>query len=241
MQLLGVESRWAWLASWLSNDAGDWDHRDSWSDRSLQLAEQAGDADMVAWSLVWQSRWAAMRHDARGAIALADAAQRTPGASDKMRGLGALKEAHGHAVAGDIVACERRLADAHRRLDGGDAMTLSDDLGRRDDSAAPYVPADEARCWLVLRPQKAVAMLEGALAVWPRDRTRGLGVQQARLALACATDDIDRAAVEGIKAVDMARATKSDMTMRELERLDHRLAACDTPAAADFREALAAA
>jgi transcriptional regulator with XRE-family HTH domain len=240
IQLLSVESRWAWLASWLSNDSGDWHRRDLWADRSLQLARQASDPDMVAWALVWQSRWAAMRQDARGAIALAEAAQRTPGAADKIRGLGALKEAHGHAVAGDIVACERRLADAHGRLDDDDPMTLSDDLGRRDDSAAPYVPADEARCWLVLRPQKAVAMLEGALRAWPRDRTRGLGVQQARLALACAADDLDRAAAEGIRALDMARTTGSDMTMRELKRLDHRIAACDTPAAADFREAFAA-
>jgi hypothetical protein len=206
----------------------------------LQLAQEAGDADMIAWSLVWQSRWAAMRHDARGAIALADAAERAPGAADKIRGLGALKEAHGHALADDLPACERSLADAYGRLDGGDPMMLSDELGRRDDSAAPYVQADAARCWLLLRPQQAVAMLEGALRVWPHDRTRGLGVQQARLALACASDDVDRAAAEGMKALDMAKATKSDMTMRELRRLDDQLAACDMPAAADFREAFAA-
>jgi hypothetical protein len=119
-------------------------------------------------------------------------------------------------------------------------MTLSDDFGRRDDSAAPYVPADEARCWLVLRPQKAVAMLDDAVGVWPRDRTRGLGVQQARLALACAGDDLDRAAVEGMKALDTARTTRSDMTARELKRLDRQLAACDLPAVTDFREAFAA-
>ena len=84
-------------------------------------------------------------------------------------------------------------------------------------------------------------MLEGALRDWPQDRTRGLGVQQARLALALADDDLDRAASEGMRALEMARATKSDMTMRELRTLDRRLAACDTAAAADFREALAAA
>jgi transcriptional regulator with XRE-family HTH domain len=240
-QLLSVESRWAWLASWLSNDAGDWHRRDAWADRSLHLAQDAGDADMVAWSLVWQSRWAAMRHDTRGAIALAGAAQRTRGAADKIRGLGALKEAHGHALANDRAGCERSLADAYRRLDRGEPLTLSEDVGRRDDSAAPYVSADAARCWLLLRPQTAVAMRGDALRVWPQDRTRGLGVQQARLALACASDDVDRAAAEGMKALDTAKATKSDMTMRELKRLDEQLAGYDVPAAADFHEALAAA
>jgi hypothetical protein len=50
----------------------------------------------------------------------------------------------------------------------------------------------------------------------------------------------DRAVGEGMKALDMARSTKSEMTMRELKRLDHRLAACDAPAAADVHEAFAA-
>jgi hypothetical protein len=52
-------------------------------------------------------------------------------------------------------------------------------------------------------------------------------------------DVLDRAAADGMKALDMARTTKSDMTMRELERLDAGLAACDVPAAADFREQFA--
>ena len=40
-------------------------------------------------------------------------------------------------------------------------------------------------------------------------------------------------------ALGIAQATKSDVTMRALKRLDHRLAAYDVPAVADFREALA--
>ncbi|MGI9099247.1 MAG: helix-turn-helix domain-containing protein [Solirubrobacteraceae bacterium] len=120
-QLLGVESRWAWLASWLSNDAGDWHLRDSWADRSLRLAHEAGDPEMIAWALVWQSRWAAMRHDASRAIRLADAARRTPGTTGKIQALCALKEAHGHAVANDIAACEGRLADAYQLLDARSA------------------------------------------------------------------------------------------------------------------------
>jgi DNA-binding transcriptional regulator YdaS (Cro superfamily) len=51
----------------------------------------------------------------------------------------------------------------------------------------------------------------------------------------------DRAAAEGLKALDIARATRSHVTMRELRRLDRRLVACGTRTAADFREALAAA
>jgi hypothetical protein len=101
--------------------------------------------------------------------------------------------------------------------------------------------AAEARCWVKIRPRKAVALLEGALRAWPRERARGRGIHQAPLALACAAvGEPDRAAAEGIKALDIAQTTRSDLTARELRRLDRQLAAHDAPAVADFREAFAA-
>jgi hypothetical protein len=100
--------------------------------------------------------------------------------------------------------------------------------------------ADEARCWESLRPRKAMTMLENALRLWPADRARGRGLHQTRLALACsAAGEPDRAAVEGMRALDIARTTRSTITRRELSRLDRRLAACDAPAAKSFRDALA--
>ncbi|MCA1677921.1 MAG: helix-turn-helix domain-containing protein [Actinobacteria bacterium] len=243
-QLVGVEARWAWFASWLSHDTGDWRRRDSWTARALQLAEAAGDQHMVAWVLMWQSRWAAMRHDASRAIMLADAARHTRGTTDTIRGLCALRVAHGHALAKDAVSCQRSLADSYSLLNHAapsDHATPWDDLGRQNLGSPPCVLADEARCWLSLQPHKAVAMFDEVLRLWPRDRTRGRGIQHARLALACAAaNDVDRAAVEGLSALEIARATKSDTTIRELKRLDHRLAGCDAPAAADFRDAIAA-
>jgi len=242
-QLVSVESRWSWFAGALCNDSGDWRRRDVWTDRSLRLAQEAGDRDMVAWVLMWQSRWAAMRPDAQTAILLADAAGRTFGISKRIRGLCALRAAHGHALANDAVSCERSLAEAHGLLDQtaqSEPLTLWEDLGRQDDGVSPYVLATEARCWLPLRPAKAISMLEDVLQLWPQDRTRGRGIHHARLALACtATNEPDRAVAEGIKALNIARTTKSDVTVRELKRLDRQLAAYDVPAVEEFREALA--
>jgi hypothetical protein len=243
-QLVGVESRWAWLASWLSHDTGDWHRRDAWGDRALQLAEAAGDPDMVAWIMLWQSQWAAMRYDLSRAIRLADAAGDAPGTTDKIRAICKLREAHGHALADDRASCERSLAAGFSRLDRvapSDDATSWDNLGRQDLASPPCVLAYEARCWLELKPERAIGTFEEVLRLWPRDRVRGRGIQQARLALACeATGELDRAAAEGMKALDVARATRSDITLRELKRLDRRLAACDAPTAADFREAVAA-
>jgi transcriptional regulator with XRE-family HTH domain len=239
-QLVSVESRWSWFAGALCNDSGDWRRRDVWTDRALRLAQEAGDQDMVAWVLMWQSRWAAMRPEPQTAILLADAAGRTPGISKRIRGLCALRAAQGHALANDTASCERSLADAHGLLDQtaqSEHLTLWEDLGRQDDGVSPYVLAAEARCWLQLHPARAIGMLEEVLRLWPQDRTRGRGIHHARLALACAADnEPERAAAEGVKAVEIVRTTKSDVTVRELKRLDQDLAGFDTPAAADFRE-----
>lgn len=106
------------------------------------------------------------------------------------------------------------------------------------------VLAGEARCWLWLdQPGKAVDAAQDALASWPAIRRRGRGLQRAGLAVACAAaGEPDRAAHEGLQALTIAHATGSERTMRELRRLDQRLAA--TPGAqgaARSREAFAAA
>ena len=83
-------------------------------------------------------------------------------------------------------------------------------------------------------------MFEDALGLWPRGSTRGRGIHQAGLALACAHGgEPERAASEGLKALDIAHSTRSRIVMRRLEQLDHQLAIYDVPAAADFREAIA--
>ena len=241
--LLGVEARWSWLASWLGRDAGDARIADEYAARAGRLAHEAGYADMAAYVLMRQSLWAAP--DSRKAIMLADAGSHIHGASAYIRALCALRVAHGHALAGDLASCERSLADAQRLLPTDHAVTDAPltpwkGLGSRE-ATTPYVLAEEARCWLLLRPAKAVAVFEDVLRRWPRERTRGRGIHQAHLALACAAaDEPERAAREGIAALDIAQRTRSDVTVRELKHLDARLASCDAPAATDFREQFAA-
>jgi len=241
-QLLRVESRWAQLAAWLSNDTGDARRRDAWTNHALSLAREAGYDDMVAYLLMRQSQWAAEKFDARRAITFADAALSVPRASQSTRALCASKAALGHALAGDADSCERSLAETARLLSHrstSEPATSYEDLSGPL-VTAPYVRAAGARCWLALQPQKAVTMLEDALRRWPRDRTRDRGLHQSRLALACAaTNEPDRAAAEGIKALNVARTTMSDVTVRELKRLDRQLTGHDVPAVGEFREALA--
>jgi len=243
VQLLRVESRWTQFAAWLSNDTGQWRSRDALTDRTVRLAEEAGYPDMLAYVRRRQSQWAAEDLDPRRTIMFAEAALRTPGTSDRTRALCALKAALGHALADDARSCERSLADAHGLLDRAGQSKPAMPWGDLDghDATPVFVRATEARCWLWLQPRKAITLYEHALREWPRDRTRDGGLHRARLALACAAaGEPERAATEGLDALAIARSTRSDLTMRELRRLDHQLAACDVAAVGDFREAFAA-
>jgi len=241
-QLLGVESRWSWAASWLGRDAGDARMADDYADRARRLAQEAGYQDMVAYVFMRQSLWAAP--DARKAVMLADAGRGIPGTSAYMRALCALRLAHGHALAGDTASCEHSLADAHRLIPADHAMTDApaspwEGLGSRE-ATRPYVRAEEARCWLLREPSKAVTTFEDVLRLWPSERIRGRGIHQAHLALACAAvDEPERAAAEGMTALGIAQSTRSTVTVGELKRLDRQLAGYELPAVADFREAVA--
>ncbi len=242
-RLLRVESRWAQLAAWLCNDTGDARRRDAWADHALSLAREADYHDMTAYLLMRRSQWAAEGLDAPRAIAFAQSALRVSGTSEPTRALCASKAALGHALANDAASCERSLAETARLLAhrpaGEPAMPYEDLNGPL--VTGPYIRVAGARCWLSLQPQKAVVMLEDALRRWPLDRTRDRGLHQTRLAQACAaTNEPDRAAAEGIKAVRIARTTKSDVTVRELKRLDRQLVRFDVPAVVEFREALGA-
>jgi tetratricopeptide (TPR) repeat protein len=216
-ELLRVEAAWTEFAAWLSNDTGDWQQRDSFTERALQLGLAADDSDIVALARMRQGQWAVQRLDARRAIALAEDALRTPGASAQTRSRCALRAAHGHALANDAASCERLLADASK---AADALATAPGA-----VTASNVRANEARCWGWMKPQKAVLLYDEALREWPRDQMRDGGLHQARLALACAAaGEHDRAKAEGRKALAIARTTKSSVAARELKRLRDALA-----------------
>jgi hypothetical protein len=214
IRLLGVEVRWTGFAAWLTNDTGKPRERDAWTERSLRLAQETDDPNLIAFAQLRRSQWASHEQDARRTVEYAEAAMRIAGTSNQTRARAAHRAALGHALANEANACERRLAEVYR---------LADDS--QDESPGKVIDhhqisSGEARCWLWMKPSKAIPLYETALRDWPRDRMRYRGVHQARLALACAaTGEYDRAQVEGRKALAIARATKSGVAAGELKQL----------------------
>lgn len=177
---------------------------------------------MAAFARMRQAQYAAQERDSARALTFAEAGLRVRGTNAQTQVLCARQAALGYALAGDGGACERKLADAY-------------DLVERESPAPPWagelvtqrhVHTAAARCWLWLRPSKAIALYESALREWPRDRARDGGLHQVRLALACAAaGERDRAEAEGRRALAIARATKSAIATRELKALGQTLSA----------------
>jgi hypothetical protein len=217
MELLAVEARWTEFAAFLANDTGDAPARDAWTSRALRLASQAGDPDVVALTRMRQAQWAVQEGDGQRAVALAERALRVPGTSETTRARVHLRAAHGHALAGDVSACQRHL-DA--------AGQAADDTDLPGAPTAYNLQANAARCWLWMQPSKAIPLYESALRDWPRDQMRDGGGHQVRLALACAgAGELDRARAEGRRALAVARKTQSNVVRMELKRLGAALAA----------------
>jgi hypothetical protein len=168
-----------------------------------------------------RGRWAIEDGDAPRAIALTGKALSLRGTTSRMRALCALKAAQAHALADDQDTTSQRLRDADALLTGPDDH-VDDELGDAvlHEVSASYVAADAARCRLWLDPGSAIAAFDDVLLTWPSERVRDRGVQQTRLAAACAAaGEHDRAEAEARKALTIARATKSATATRELKRL----------------------
>ena len=220
-KIMRVEARWADLAAWLSEDAGQHRARVAWMDRALRLAGEADYRDMIAFARGRQSKLAS---DPRRAVAYAQDALSVPDAGAQTRAWCARYAAIGHAMTGDIASCERHLALAYRLLDDNDspAPPWAGEFRVTHTGAL----ASEARCWLTIAPTKAIGLCEDALRVWPQAEARDGGIVQARLALACAAaGELDRARAEGTRALAVVKQTRSATAIRDLRRLNTTLVA----------------
>jgi tetratricopeptide (TPR) repeat protein len=245
-ELLRVEARWAEFAGWLSDDGGDAQAGDYWLDRAITMSQESGDRLMTSYILMRQSQRASERGHAQRTVALAQAAQRPRTLTVAVRALGAVREAEGHALTANAAACQSKLDEAHRLLDDRRDETVEepfDSLGTHY-MTHTYVTVHEAQCWTWLdRHDEAAATLSGALTSWPAALHRDAGLHRARLARACAADgEPDRAAHDGIAALEIACSTKSARIMSELGTLDRELSTHGAlQAARDFRDAYAVA
>lgn len=185
---LRLAARFAEYAGWMAQETGDDDRAMWWTERAVELAGAGGDREMAAYALVRRGLVTLYRHDPLRTVALASQAQ-AAARDTRIRGLGAQREAQGHALAGDTAAClaaiDRAAALLSRAGPGADPADGGPTIG----TSHVTDPAALAKGWCLYdlgRPAAAIDVLVPELARIPVHAGRARARCGARLARAYA-------------------------------------------------------
>jgi tetratricopeptide (TPR) repeat protein/DNA-binding XRE family transcriptional regulator len=191
--LLGLAARYAEYTGWIAEEVGD-DHAALWwTEEAVRMADAAGQPEMGAYALVRRALVGMYRGDAAETIDLARMALSDPRASERVRGLAALREAQGHALTANESACQRALERGRQHL----ASAADDPAAIILGTSTVADPAAMVTGWCLYdlgRPADAATALDREIARLPADAHKARTRFAARRALAyAAAGDVDHA------------------------------------------------
>lgn len=191
--LLGLAARYAEYTGWMAEEIGD-DHAAMWwTSEAVRMADDAGQPEMGAYALVRQALMGMYRGDAAETVDLARMARSDPRASERVRGLAALREAQGHALTADDSACQHALERGREHL----ARAADDPPAALLGTSTVPDPAAMVTGWCLHdlgRPGQAGAALDREIARLPEDAQKARTRFAVRRALAYATaGEVDHA------------------------------------------------
>jgi hypothetical protein len=190
--LLGLAARYAEYTGWIAQEMGD-DHAALWwTDEAVRMAEAAGQPEMGAYALVRRALVGMYRGDAAETIDLARMAEADPRASERVRGLAALREAQGYALTADGGPCHKALERGREHL-----ARAADDPADMLGTSTVADPAAMVTGWCLHdlgRPAEAAAVLDREVTRLPGDAHKARTRFAARRALAYAVaGEVDHA------------------------------------------------
>jgi DNA-binding XRE family transcriptional regulator len=226
-QLLGLAARYAEYAGWMTQETGDDRGAMWWTRVAVTMGEAAGDSELATYALIRQALITLYRDDAAGTIDLAQQAQADRRISRRVRGLAALREAQGHALACDYDQCQRAVDRGAELLDDTDrAASGGPVFGSASVTSADLTSLVRGWCMHDLgRPRQAVDILDRELPALPDTARRAYARFGARRALAyVAAGDVDHASALGGQVLDAFALVDSATVRHDLRRLAHALA-----------------
>ncbi|MEU6174301.1 helix-turn-helix domain-containing protein [Streptantibioticus parmotrematis] len=236
--LLQAQSEYAEFCGWLYQDTGDHARAQYWTDRALDWSHAVGDDELTAYVMARKAQLAGDMREAVEALDLAEAVQRLAAPHRRLRAMGILYGAHGHALRGEGLACRRSYDTVLELL--SDPREESE--RRRGGWLDPaYVELHRAHSLSLLgEHREAAAMFETAIHSLPPAYRRDRGVYLTRSAVAHACGgEPEQAAAAGLAALPIAAETGSARVFHEMALLDARLAQWSTvPEVIEFRDAL---
>lgn len=221
-ELLVLGSRYAEYTGWLTQEAGSNHLAVWWTRRATELATAGGDVEFAAYGFVRQALVTMYSRDARQTIQLAQQAQ-APNASARVRGLAALREAQGHALAADyhgsMLALDRAKGLLCQRTTHPDRPVIG--------TQNLVDPAEMVRGWCLYdlgRPLMAAEVFDRQLALIAPDAIRTITRFGARRALAYAVaGEVDHACTLAGELLDHTLRVRSATIATDLRALASRL------------------
>lgn len=225
-QLTPVQAQYAEFIGWLHQDAGDTHSAMYHCDRATELAQVAGDKQMVAYMLIRKSNIAYRAGDAARATDLAAAAQHNPNGIDpKILALASQQEARGWAITGNYDRCEPRLRHAADLLNAAGSEPTPGTPAYIHHYGTDILEEQMATCYRdVGRTEQAITIFQRKIDELPAGYDRDRGYRMAKLAVAYAHGhQVQDAANLGLQALALARQTGSARTENELQPLKNTL------------------
>lgn len=217
--LFAVGARGAEFAGWLYRDLHNQATATFWHDRATEWAQLSGDLPMQGYVLLKKAQMAYDDRDAINVHGFAEAAQLGPwNLPPKVRAEVAQQEARGMAMLGlPMLDVERKLEQSREYLNrAGDAP---DDSGLATHYSSSSLTLQTASCYIEAGKPLRAAMLYGEILNTGVLSARDQGYFLARRASALAlSGEPDNAAGVGLQAAELAAATSSARTRRELGR-----------------------
>ncbi|MFD0275649.1 DNA-binding protein [Kitasatospora sp. NPDC127111] len=235
--LMQVQAEYAEFSSWLYQDSGDHRAAQYWADRALDWSNAAGDHELTVYITARKAQLAGDMKESLDAIDLAESAQRIAPPGGRLLAMATVYAAHGHALLGDELACQRAYDEALELVIGPKDVPVS--RGRWLEAA--YVEAQRARSLAVLgHYEAAVSGFDQAIRALPASFRRDRGVYLARSAGAqLRAVGPSQAAMTATEALSVAVVTGSGRIFGELASLDGQLQRWATVAeVVQFRQAL---
>ena len=240
--LLRTVSRYAELCGWIHQDQGDVVAADDWTRRAVEMAQELGDARLVAYGLMRRSNIATESGRPTDGLHLAEAAMRQRYNLDpRMTALSLRQKASAHALLGEITDCRTAVDRGTAAASAGAAVEQNQATTY---CTMAYMAMEGGHAMLLAGDTNAaVQLLSSAINQWPTGQDRDRGLCLARLAHAYVEAREPEAACEiGHQAVASLTTARSARTEGSLRRLRGRLHPYRTrPDVMDLREVLAQA
>jgi transcriptional regulator with XRE-family HTH domain len=222
-RLLWLAARCAEFTGWMAQEAGHDRAAMWWTRTAVDMAEAAGDQELAAHGLVRTALVALLREDTVQTVELAGRAQADTGVSPRVRGLAALREAQGHALAGDDGRCHRALDRAAVLLDRARSDEPDGGLALGPASVADIGSVVAGWCLYDLgRPEQAAQILDYRVPRIPPGRAKARFGARRVLAHAAA-GELDHACHLAGLVLDEAEMVDSATIRVDLRQLSRTL------------------